>query len=346
MAYAPVNDDNLMKSIQSAYDKYSGPDYRHANFDLVRDNHQRPVWNTANAEVLLTQHPDWQGVLGFNDFTGRRVILKAIPGSHGENRQLEDDDYTAGTSWFNRNGFPNARDTITVQAMRRACRANTFDPLFDYLDTLEWDGTARAATWLLKYGGADDTKFNREAGLRWLVSAVARAMDPGVKVDHMLVLEGPQGVGKSSGIRALAGDGDMFGDNLPDMTRKDAQEYVRGKWIIEVAELVAARREINAVKAFISRQSDEFRWSYGREVMQQPRRCVFIGSTNDDAYLRDETGNRRFWPVKVKQMDVEGLCEGSRPDLGRGLVEFYRDGVQWWMSPDMEAKAQEVRLNG
>jgi hypothetical protein len=342
MAVCPVNDDNLMKSIQSAYDKYSSPDYRHANFDLVRDQKQRPIWNTANAEVLLTQHPDWKGVLGFNELTGRRMILNAIPGTPGGDRQLEDDDYTAATGWFNRNGFPNARDTITGPAIRRACRANTFNPLTDYLDGLTWDGTKRAETWLIEFGGAEDTKFNREAGLRWLISAVARAFSPGVKVDHMLVLEGAQGSGKSSGIRALAGDGDMFGDNLPDMTHKDAQEYVRGKWIIEVAELVAARRDINAVKAFISRQTDEFRWSYGREVVQQPRRCAFIGTTNDDAYLRDETGNRRFWPVKIQKMDVEWIAN-DRDQLWAEAVELYRSGLPWWLSPDLETMAQEAQ---
>lgn len=342
MAVCPVNDDNLMKTIRSAYEKYSVPNYRHANFDLVRDQKDRPIWNVANAEVLLTQHPEWQGVLGFNAFTGRRVILKALPGATSENRQLEDNDYTAATAWFNRNGFPRASEKIAVDAVRSACRANTFDPLTDYLDGLIWDGTVRAGSWLVHYGGAEDTEFNREAGMRWLISAVARAFEPGVKVDHMLVLEGVQGAGKSSGIRALAGDGDMFGDNLPDMTHKDAQEYVRGKWIIEVAELVAARREINAVKAFISRQSDEFRWSYGREVVQQHRRCVFIGSTNDDAYLRDETGNRRFWPVTIQQMDVERLSQ-DREQLWAEVVAMYRSGVQWWFSADMEAAAQEAQ---
>ena len=341
-AICPKWDANLQNSITSAYQKYRGNSFRHNDMDLIRDDKDRPVWNVANAETLLTQHSDWQGVLGFNAFTGRRVILNPLPGTIGGNRDLEDDDYTAATGWFNRNGFPNAREAITMPALRRACRANTFDPLTDGLSALEWDGTKRIATWLTDYAGAEDTRFNREAGTRWMISAVARAFEPGVKVDHMLVLEGDQGAGKSTGVRALAGGDDMFGDNLPDMTHKDAQEYVRGKWIIEVAELVAARREINAVKAFITRQTDEFRWSYGREVVQQPRRCTFIGTTNDDKYLRDETGNRRFWPVRIERMDVERIAR-DRDQLWAEAVTLYRRGVKWWLSPEIEELAKDAQ---
>ncbi|SNT21657.1 VapE domain-containing protein [Tropicimonas sediminicola] len=341
-AICPVWDRNLQNSIESAYAKFSAPTFRHEGLQLVRDDKDRPIWNIHNAETLLTQHPQWQGVLGFNAFTGRRMILAPIPGTTEGERDLNDDDYTAATGWFNCNGFPKAGASIVVPALRRACRSNTFNPLTDYLEGLQWDGGKRIGRWLIDYCGAEDTRFNREAGARWMISAVARAFHPGVKVDHMLVLEGDQGAGKSSGIRALAGGDDWFGDNLPDMGRKDAQEYVAGKWIIEVAELVAARRDIDAVKAFITRQTDEFRWSYDREVDRRPRQCVFIGTTNDDHYLRDETGNRRFWPVRIDRMDVERIKQ-DRSQLWAEAVALYRKGTKWWLPPEVETLAKEAQ---
>ncbi len=340
-AICPVWDENLQKSIDSAFEKFSGNKHRHVGADLIRDDKGLPIWNMANAVTLLSDHDDWQGVLGYNAFTVRRVVLRAIPGQTGGTfpRTLEDDDYSAAQQWFNRNGFPKATAPIVESAVRKVCRNRTFDPLTDYLDGLKWDGTLRLKSWLWDYCGTDINDYTSEAGMRWCISAVARAYKPGCKADHMLVLEGEQGQRKSTALSTLAGE-DWFSDALPQMGTKDASSYLRGKWIIEIAELEAMRREMDGIKAFITRQTETFRPAYGREEVSEPRRCVFAGTTNKDDWQRDETGGRRFWPIKVGVIDVPAL-EADRDQLWAEAVQMFRKGERWWMQGDIEVMAQE-----
>ena len=166
-----------------------------------------------------------------------------------------------------------------------------------------------------------------------MISAVARALSPGCKVDTMLVLEGGQGAGKSSAARILAGV-EYFSDNLPAMGTKDASDHVRGKWIIEVGELSAMQKsEIETTKAFISRQDEKFRPAYNRKEITYKRRCVFIGTTNQDAYLRDETGNRRFWPVRVGTIDLPAL-KRDRDLLWAEALYRFRNREKWYLTED------------
>ena len=336
----PVRDDNVEKLIQSGQ-KFARPDFRHVDLDLVRDDKDRPIWNVANAEALLVQHDDWQGVLAYNAFTNSRVLLRPVPGQSGGAfpRDLEDDDYTAAQAWLHRNGFPKADAGNVVAAVRKVARHHTFDPLTGYLDGLAWDGTPRLSGWLATYCGAEANDYTAEAGKRWCISAVARAYRPGCKADHMLVLEGDQGKRKSTAAATLAGE-DWFSDALPQMHTKDASSYLRGKWIIEVAELESMRKEIDAVKAFISRQVEHYRPAYGREEVSEPRRCVFIGTTNKDDWQSDETGGRRFWPVKVGEIDVAALAR-DRDQLWAEAVVAYRAGERWWLEGEAEKTARE-----
>lgn len=314
--------------------------FRHEDLDLIRDKHDRPVWNMANAISLLTDHDDWRGVLAFNEFTSRRVLLRPVPGQAGRGypRDLEDDDYTAAQAWFNHNGFPKATMQIVQDAVRKVCRHHSFDPLKDYLNGLEWDGTPRLASWLTTHCGAEASDYTAEVGLRWCVSAVARSFKPGCKADHMLVLEGAQGRRKSTALMALAGN-DWFSDALPQMGTKDAQSYLRGRWIIEVGELEAMRKEVDAIKAFITRQVETFRPAYGREEVSEPRRCIFAGTTNKDDWQRDETGGRRFWPVRVGVIDVAAI-ERDRDQLWAEAVALYRQGERWWLEGEAAEQAQ------
>lgn len=318
----------------------SGLRYRHEDLDLIRDDKDRPIWNMANAITLLTDHGDWHGVLGFNQFTMRRVLLHSVPGQAGGEypRPLEDDDYSAAQAWFNRNGFPKANTEIVQAAVRKVCRHQSFDPLRDYLEGLQWDGTPRLDAWLTTYCGAEASDYTSEVGKRWCISAVARGFKPGCKADHMLVLEGAQGRRKSTALAALAGE-DWFSDALPQMGTKDASSYLRGKWIIEVGELEAMRKEVDAIKAFITRQVETFRPAYAREEVSEPRRCVFAGTTNKDDWQRDETGGRRFWPVKVGTIDVPAL-ERDRNQLWAEAVVRYRDGARWWLEGEVAEHAQ------
>ena len=178
-----------------------------------------------------------------------------------------------------------------------------------------------------------------------MISAVARIMQPGVKADHMLILEGPQGAKKSSALKVLAGD-DWFTDELAEIGSKDAAQQMRGIWIIEIAELDAiSRAEVSRIKAFLTRTTDRYRPPYERYIVTVPRQCVFAGSVNPETYLRDETGNRRFWPVRCGTHRSRCACARSRSALGGGVAR-YRDGAIWWLDePELIAtrKAEQDR---
>ena len=192
----------------------------------------------------------------------------------------------------------------------------------DYLDLLQWDQKPRLDTWLTEYAGADDTPYIRAVGRLVLVAAVRRIRQPGVKFDEMLVLEGPQGNNKSSALAVLAIRPEWFSDDLPLMcSGKEVIERTSGKWIVEAAELSGMRQGIiEHIKAFLSRQIDKARMSYDRLPTERPRQFIVIGTTNSGHYLKDTTGNRRFWPVKVEGFDLEALAR-DRDQLWAEAVE-------------------------
>ena len=189
-------------------------------------------------------------------------------------------------------------------------RRNRFHPVRDYLDSLAWDHEPRIERWLIDYAGAPDTPYVRAVSRIVLVAAARRIRRPGAKYDEMLILESPQGTEKSSGLRALAANDDWFTDDLPlhTDTRRFLESTV-GKWIVEAGELKGmGKSDIAALKACLSRQRDEARLAYGHKNTRVPRQFVIIGTTNEtDGYLRDATGNRRFWPVRVQRFDLERL---------------------------------------
>lgn len=171
----------------------------------------------------------------------------------------------------------NVRDAIEV-----VCEDNGADPLIDYLDGLSWDGIERLDGWLTTYCAVTDTAYTRAVGRCWLIAAVARQYEPGCKVDTMLILEGPQGIGKSTALSILAVREGWFLDHLTKLSDKDSQHGLTGRWIVEMSELAALKKaKGEELKAFLSRQTDKFRPAYGRRVEQRPRRCVFAGTTNE-----------------------------------------------------------------
>ena len=226
-------------------------------------------------------------------------------------------------------------------------RRNKFHPVKDYLATLKWDGIPRVDNWLVTYAGAEDTEFNRAVGRIVLIAGIRRIMKPGCKYDEMLILEGKQGCGKSTALKILAINEEWFIDDLPlDRDSKKNIESLAGHWIVEAGELKGMRKgEIENLKSFLSRTTDKARMAYGRLTTIVPRQCIIIGTTNNDRYLKDSTGNRRFWPVKVKGFDLAAL-KRDVDQLWAEACHYEVQGVSIRLDPALYVVAhaeQEVR---
>ena len=312
----------------------------------VVDTKGRPQWCYQTAYAMILGHEVWADVLAFDEFVGVVMLCKPIPGtktprSSFKPRELADTDISHAVRWFNQNGFPRATKTVVTDALIACATENIISPVKHYLEDLSWDGTQRVQTWLTAYAGAPDAAFNQAVGKAWLISAVARALDPGCKADCALILEGSQGVGKSSLLRALAGS-DWFHDGLGDLSNKDAAVALRGKWVIELPELAAMRRtDVESTKAFLSRTTERFRPPYGRVEVVEPRRCVFAGTTNRKDWLADDTGGRRFWPVTVADVRLEQLKQ-DRDQIWAEAVQLYKAGEKWWLEGDIELTASAI----
>jgi predicted P-loop ATPase len=307
----------------------------------VRDDGNRVVANVANVLYALRNAPEIVDVFAYDAMRCAAVIKKPLlgPTSEGLPWEIRDNDVTRLQEWLQRQGLPKIGVEIVHQAVDQVAAEHEFHPVRDYLDGLRWDGIPRLNRLLADYLGAERSAYASGIGQMFMISMVARVFKPACKADYMLVLEGPQGVGKSRACRVLAGG--WFSDSLPDLHSKDASQQLRGRWLIEIAELAAFRRqEAEALKAFLTRVEEQYRPAYGRRVVTEYRQCVFIGTTNQETYLQDASGGRRFWPVKVGKIDIARL-ERDRDQLLAEAVRLYRDGEKWW--PDAEFEREAIR---
>lgn len=312
---------------------------------LIPDDHGRPMPILANVLAALRAAPEIAEAFGFDEMQRTSVQLRELPLAPGGERiagplprPVRDVDVSQLQEWMQHCGLPKIGREQVHQAVDQRAGERVFHPLRDYLDALTWDRRPRLGKWLTTYLGSTDSTYACGIGRLFLIAMVARISQPGAKADYMLVLEGEQGAGKSRACRALAGE--YFSDHLPDIRDKDAAQHLRGKWLIEIAELSAiGKADAEALKSFISRPEEKYRPPYGRKEVTEPRQCVFVGTTNRATYLKDETGARRFWPVKVGRIDVDALTR-DRDQLFAEAVTAFRTGAQWW--PDAAFEREHI----
>ena len=291
-----------------------------------------------NVHDILMHMPAWQGVIAFDEFAQRTVKLKPPPYYGGKVGEWEGVDDTRTTMWLSRTWRFAASSGLVAEAIETLAKNYTFHPVRDWLRSRPpHDGIPRAEMWLIDYCGVKDSPYVRALSRYFLIGMVARVMQPGVKFDYCLVLEGEQGKRKSMVARVLGGE--WYGDTDLDLSNKDSMSALRGKWCYEFAEMGAVTRAESAKqKSFLSRQFDEFRPPYGRREICLARQVVFVGTTNEWEWNKDPTGGRRFWPVDCAgEINIEGL-EGAREQLFAEALALYESGVdhggRYWPTPD------------
>jgi len=325
-------------------------------FHLRGDEKGRVIPDLRNALIAIRGEVKLAGAFTFDEMAQEAMLMKPPPLAPGAKsappcpHAVTDDDVSRLQEWLQHCGIPKIGRETVGQAIHTRAREFRFHPLLDELNALGdaydgeprigldkgGDGEGKRPCWLATYLGTPDDDYHREIGARFLIAMVKRVFKPGCQSDYMLVLEGPQGAEKSKLCRALAGD-KYFSDGLPEsITSKDARQHLRGKWLIEFSELAAfGKAAVEALKAFITRREEKYRPPYARSDVVERRQCVFIGTTNDDEWNPDATGGRRFWPVKVVKIDLDGF-KAARDQLLGEAVQAYRRGEPSYPAGDFE----------
>lgn len=315
---------------------------------LTRNAKTGAVEDTLNNAVLVMQNDiKLAGFGGMDTFTNMPVKKGSLPWWKYDPKDTAwtDSDLAELSLYLERYyGIVNRQNIKTARTA--VWGRNAFHPIKDYLESLEWDGKPRLDTLLVDYLGAQDNAYVRAVTRKFFVAAVARILNPGTQFDEILTLEGPQGCGKSQFIRHIAGD-DWVNDSLQTFTGKEAYEALQGSWFVEVAELAANRRaDVNQSKHFISKQSDRFRKAYAELTGNYKRQCVFVGTTNQTDFLRDMTGNRRWWIVSVDgsgPKDIWKDLAAERDQIFAEARHFFEAGEPIHLDKEIAKLAEVVQ---
>jgi predicted P-loop ATPase len=318
--------------------------------DAARDGKNNLIANLANTLICLRGVMELSGCFGFNEMTRSVELVEELPVIKGTNgastgklpRPVIDADIAQVCECLQR-AYKLHKIGINVvhQAVDRRAREYRFHPLRDWLNDLRWDGVSRVARLFAGYFGAEDSIYTQSISKIFLISMVARVFVPGCQADYVPIFVGQQGILKSTALAALAGEA-YFGDHLPDIRTKESSQYLRGKWLVELPELAALNKgDIELWKAFITRRSEQYRPPWAHFPVDEPRQCIFAGTTNQEEFLRDTTGNRRFLPVATPKDDVDitGL-KHDRAMLLAEAVSLYKSGEKWW--PDRAFEREHI----
>ena len=319
---------------------------------LTRTRNGAAATNEANIIKVFRHDPMFRDALGYDTRSNQPCLMKASPfGGNGPfPREIREEDIARAVVYFMDVYGMSVRASQLAGLIPAVCQdpdhAIQFEPFRKYLEGLEWDGRPRLDKLLTDVAGVDSSRYARAVFLKFLLSAAARTLVPGSKVDTMIILCGPQGLGKSTFLRSLVPAPRFFTDHLPPIGDKDARAQLHGPVIVEVAELEAfSKAETTAIKSFLTAPVDRYRPPYERAPRDFPRTCVFAGTTNADVFLRDPTGARRFWPVKVKRkIDIDRVVR-ERDQLWAEAAHRYRAGEIWWFDDGEEKLQAEVAEN-
>ena len=308
----------------------------------------KPIKTVENVLTILENDPQLHDIVIFDEFSNRLYVMGKLPwDSSGKRRDWKDADDAGLRCYMEKVYNITGKERIT-DGFQLYCEMHKTNLVQEFLHGLPaWDGVHRLDTLFIDYLGAADTPYTRAVARKSLTAAVARAMQPGVKYDTMPILVGSQGIGKSTLLRLLGAD--WFNDSLNTFEGKEACEMIQGSWIIELQELNGLNRsEENAVKQFLSKTDDIYREPYGRRTGRYPRRCVFFGTTNDDEFLRDKTGARRFLPIDCC---VSQSTKSVFRDLAGEVPQIWAEAVVCWQlgealyldDPEVAAMAKAVQ---
>lgn len=300
-----------------------------------------------NVYLILLHDPELYGRYYYDEFKERPIVSGDLPWEKLTARSspcwTDSDD--SGLRQYIEMHYKIDSAVKIRDAVELAMLSHKRHLVREYLQGLEWDGLARADTLFIDYLGAEDSEYVRTVTRKALLGAVARIFSPGCKHDHMLVLVGPQGCRKSTTLAKLGRT--WFSDSLYTVSGKEAYEQIQGYWIIEMGEMAATRKaELEQIKQFMSKQTDSYRAAYARRTQEHPRQCAFFGTTNDDEFLRDPTGGRRFWPVTVTDRGKEmgdSLDESTIDQIWAEIVIRYKAGENWYLDEKIEAIARKVQ---